>query len=180
MAITLGRTQSCADFASGGIVRLALANRLEIASVTVVSETITAFTMASTKYFHNFVFQRETLVWNETVTLENNSILVEGTISGVWTGWSNTDRTRLKEIAQASRCGMVAVFELEEGDIIVAGINVEKPTATEKYFLELNTATFNSGTLFSDAAQRTIELGYRSSAQACKFDAAWSTVPFPP
>lgn len=178
MALTLGRTQSCADFASGGVVRLALANRQDVATITVTSGEVTAITMAATKVFYNFQFLKETLVFNETVTLENNSVLVEGTISGTWTGWSTADRARLAEIAQASRCGLVAIFELEEGDVLLAGINIDKPTAIEKYFLELNTATFNSGTLFSDAAQRTIELGYRSSSQAAKFTPNWAGVPF--
>lgn len=176
MALTLGRTQSCSDFASGGVVRLALANRLDVASVTVVSGEVTAITMVSTKLFYNFQFLKETLNFTENVTIENNSTLVEGSITGVWTGWSTPDRLRLAEIAQASRCGMVAVFELEEGDTLIAGINIEKPTATEKYFVELTSAEFNSGTLFSDAAQRTLTLGYRSSSQAARFTLGWAGV----
>jgi len=178
MALTLGRPQVCTDSAAGGVVRLALANRLDIASITVTSGEVTAISMVATKVFYSFVFLKETLVFNETVTVENNSTLVEGTLTGVWTGWSTADRQRIKELADASRCGLVGIFELEEGDVLLAGINIDKPTATEKYYLELNTATFNSGTTFSDAAQRTVELGYRSSAQAAKFTPNWAGVPF--
>lgn len=177
MALTAGRSQVCTDAASGGVVRMALANRSDIASVTVVSGEITAITMDATKVFYLFTFLRETLSFTEAASLENNSALYEGTIAGTWTGWSTTDRTRLIELANASRCGMVAAIELEEGDTVICGINIDKPTEESKYTVVLNSAEFTSGVAFSDAAQRTIELGYRSSAPAARLTTGWTGVP---
>ena len=179
MSLVAGRAQVCTDAASGGVVRIAFANRPDVTDITVtaVTDVITAITMASTKIFYAYAHLKETLRWTEKGTLTNNTELYEGEIRGFWTGFSPADRTAIRNMFKASRCGMVAIFELESGGTVLAGINVDKKTATEKYFVELAEETIDSGAAISDPNQREVIFRYRSSAPAAPFSPGWAGVP---
>lgn len=164
----------------GGVVRMALADRADIASVTVnADKEITAITMVATKLFYQFSFQAETLKVTEDGSLENLSSLFVQKIQGTWQGWSLADRKSLVSLYNSSACGMVCIAELENGSLIIFGINPDYPTVEDKYVVRMETSKFDSGAAFNDPIKNDLVLAARSSSPITKFTTAngWDDVP---
>jgi len=176
MALTAGRSATC-TIQPGGVVRMALTDRANVASVTVTSGAVTAITMEAATLFYEFSFQAETLRFTENGSLENLSALFEQRIAGTWQGWSSTDRQRLMDLYNSSACGMVCICELENGQLVIFGINVDKPTVEDKYVVRMESSAFDSGAAFNDAIKNDLVLLARSSSAAAKFMTDWSDVP---
>lgn len=156
---------------------MALANRADVDSVTVTAGAVTAITMVATKVFYEFSFQAETLRFTENGSLENLSPLFEQRIAGTWNGWSTADRTALMQLYASSACGMVCIAELENGQVIIFGINVDKPTVEDKYVVRMESSAFDSGAAFNDPIKNDLVLLARSSSAAAKFMTDWDDVP---
>lgn len=177
MALTAGRTAVC-TIQQGGVVRMALADRANVDSITVGTDgDVTAITMASTTFFWPFSFQAETLKFTEDGSFPNLTALFEQKIAGTWQGWSLDDRKALIELYASSACGMVCIAELENGETIIFGINPEKPTVEDKYVVRMETSKFDSGALFNDPIKNDLVLAARSSSPATKFTPGWAGVP---
>lgn len=162
---------------TGGVVRMALADRASVASVTASNGSITAIVMETSKIFYEFSFQAETLRFTENGSLENLSPLFEQRIAGTWQGWSVTDRNALMQLYTSSACGMVCIAELENTELVIFGINVDKPTVTDKYVVRMESSAFDSGAAFNDPIKNDLVLLARSSSAAGKFMTDWSDVP---
>lgn len=158
---------------------MALADRADVASVTVgaTDNDITAITMESAKVFYTFSFQAETLRFTEEGALENLTSLFTQKIAGTWQGWSIADRKALLQLYNSSACGMVCIAELENGQVIIFGINPEKPTVEDKYIIRMESSNFDSGAAFSDQIKNDLVLAARSSSPATKFTPGWAGVP---
>lgn len=177
MALTTGRTQAC-TIQPGGVVRMALADRADVASITVgTANEVTAITMVATKVFYQFSFQSETLKFTEDGSLPNGSPVFEQKISGTWQGWSQADRNALMDLYGSSACGMVCIAELENGELVIFGINVDKPTVDDKYVIRMESSAFDSGAKFDDQVKNDLVLAARSSSAASKFMTDWTDVP---
>lgn len=183
MALTLGRSNSNCGPNSAGVTRIALADRLNIASVTVSAtpgatlNAITAIVMETDEVFLEYAFEPETLDFDEAGTFENNTALFDQVFSGSWNGWSQTDRNSLMELYASSPCGMVAIAELEDGTTILVGINPDKPTVENKYTLKMRTSKHNTGRLLQDPHKNDLVLGARSNVAATEFTPGWAGVP---
>lgn len=178
MPLTTGRTSNCATKSNGGVTRIAFANRQEVTAVTVGTDKgITAITMASTKVFYPVSFYQETLKYTEEGAFANNSTVFSQRFEGNWMGWSQTDRKMLMDLYEQSPCGMVAIAEMENGETILVGINPDRPTVTDKYYLMMEGNNFDSGAKLEDAMQNILKLIARSSVAATKFTPGWAGVP---
>lgn len=179
MGLTAGRTQSCLTPQSGGVVRFAVGNRLDVDAVTIGSanKDFTAITMDTDKVFYVFDCKEETVEFTEDGELTNDSGVFTSRITGTWTGWSQSDRSRLVELYSTSRCGLVVIAELENGSVILIGINPEKPTVTNKYVVKMEKSTYKSGKALTDANSNEISLICRSTSPASVFTPGWSGVP---
>lgn len=182
MALTTGRTNVCGPN-SGGVVRLAAADRQNVASVTVSStpgatfKAITAIVMETDELFFQYDFQPETLDFDEAGTYENNTSLFDQVFSGSWTGWSQTDRNALLELYDSSACGLVVIAELENTKTILVGINPDKPTVENKYFVQMRTSKHNTGKTLQDPNKNDLVMGARSNRNATEFTPGWAGVP---
>lgn len=178
MPLTAGRSATC-TIQPGGVVRMALASREDVASITVggTDNDVTAIAMDSGKLFYTFSFQAETLRFTEEGTLENLTSLFVQKIAGTWQGWSQADRKALLQLYNASACGMVCIAELENLQTVIFGINPEKPTVEDKYIVRMESSNFNSGATFSDQMKNDLVLTARSSSPATKFTPGWAGVP---
>lgn len=179
MALTAGRTQSCTTPQSAGVVRFAVGNRQEVDSVTVgtPNKDFTAITMATDKIFYEFDCKEETVEFTEDGELTNDSGVFTGRITGTWTGWSQSDRSRLIELYATSRCGLVVIAELENGVTIMMGINAEKPTVKNKYTVKMEKSAYKSGKALSDANGNEISMICRSTSPVSAFTPGWAGVP---
>ena len=109
MALTAGRSAVCV-LQQGGVVRMALADRADVASITVdTDKSVTAITMESGKLFYAFSFQAETLKFTEDGSFPNLTALFEQKIQGTWNGCSQEDRTALVSLYNSSASGMVCI-----------------------------------------------------------------------
>lgn len=156
---------------------MALTDRANVASVTVTAGAVTAITMEAATLFYEFSFTAETLRFTENGSLENLSALFEQRIAGDWQGWSSADRTRLMDLYNSSACGMVCIAELENGQLVILGINVDKPTVVDKYVVRMESSAFDSGATFNDPIKNSLVLLARSSSAAAKFMTDWDDVP---
>lgn len=177
MALTAGRAAVCA-LQQGGVVRMALADRADVASITVdTDKSVTAITMETGKFFWEFSFQAETLKFTEDGSFPNLTALFEQKIQGTWNGWSQEDRTALVSLYNSSACGMVCIAELENGETIIFGINPDKPTVEDKYVVRMETSKFDSGAAFTDPIKNDLVLAARTSSPATSFVDGWAGVP---
>ncbi|MGL4640993.1 MAG: hypothetical protein ACRCVX_14860 [Shewanella sp.] len=178
MPLTTGRAHNCAEKTSAGVTRIAFANRQEVTTTTVgVDKAFSAITMASGKVFYPISFFQETLKFNESIAFANNSRLVTSRFEGSWMGWTQADRKMLVDLYDQSPCGLVAIAELENGQVILVGINPEKPTVPDKYYLAMEGSEFESGAKLDDVMQNILKLVARSSEPATKFTPGWAGVP---
>jgi hypothetical protein len=177
MALTAGRTAVCTK-QPAGVVRMAAADRADVASVTVGTDNeITAITMVSTKVFWVFDFTAETLFVTEDGSLQNLSSVFDQKIAGSWQGWSLADRNALNELYSSSACGLVVIAELENGETVIFGINPDYPDVTNKYVVRMESSKYNSGAALSDAHKNDLVLAARSSSPMTKFEPGWAGVP---
>ena len=72
---------------------------------------------------------------------------------------------------------MVCIAELENTELVIFGINVDKPTVTDKYVVRMESSAFDSGAAFNDPIKNDLVLLARSSSAAGKFMTDWSDVP---
>ena len=180
MALTAGRSNDCAVAGTGGVRRVALADRADIASVTVdpVSKAITAITMVATKRFWQFDYTEEGVKFTENGSRANNSQLVEQMLDARYLGHTQTDRNHLEALNDSSNCGMVCIHEEETGEVFLWGLNPKSPTVTNKYTVKFEKSERTTNEKFDEANQGTVTLKSRTTAYATKFTPGWSGVPF--
>lgn len=177
MALTAGRSAVCTK-QPAGVVRLALTDRANVASVTVGTDNeITAITMVASKIFYLFSFQSETLTFTEDGQISNLSPVFDQKFLGTWQGWSLADRNALMELYDSSACGLVGIAELENGETVIVGINPNFPTVDDKYVLRMESSKYNSGAKLDDAHKNDLVLAARSSVAVTSFDPGWAGVP---
>ena len=86
----------------GGIKTVYIANTADVDSVTVTSDVVTAFTMASNKKFYKYAFAPGTssLTSNWQVNAENGTKFVESDLLMVFNRMDSTKRLELMALAQ--------------------------------------------------------------------------------
>lgn len=124
-----GLARDCAA-SIGGIVKVYLANKADVASVTVTSGQITAITMNASAKFKTYQFRPGTgsLSSNYTVNNDNDTKFVESDLVMVFNRMDTTKRVEITAIAQAETCAIVedsngTIFFLgyDEGMVLGAG-----------------------------------------------------------
>lgn len=176
MALTAGHSVTCGNN-SGGVRRVAIANRQDVASVTVSSGTITAITMVATKLFYLFENESETVEFIEEGTYTNKSKVFEQMLDASWINWTTADRTSLLQLYEASACGLVVIHEEEDGECWLWGINPSAPTVEDKYYVKMEKSSRKTGKKFDDPSQTDYQLKARTTEPAAKFTPGWAGVP---
>lgn len=177
MPLATGHTVSCTPN-SGGVRRVAIALRGDVASVTTdVNGQVTAITMVSSAVFKPYENEAETVEFIENGSFENKSTLFEQSLAADWMGWGNADRLALLQLYQNSPCGLVIIHEEESGTAFIWGINPTAPTVDEKYYAKMQSSNRTTGKAFTDAAKTTYTLMARTTVPAAVFTPGWAGVP---
>ena len=165
MSITSGRNRAnCSVVQTGGVAAIYLAPQADIDSVTLTGNLVSGITMVATKVFYKFQFKRDTAFFNEEMTNENGSAQFAQSIQMIWSGRSQEDIDHLAELLACSNCGLAAVIEFNNGTKFLVG-------QKDNEYLEVPSATMESGTLKSDAVQSTVNLAGTSSGGSPTFTA---------
>ena len=104
-----GLAKDCAA-SMGGIVRVLLANKDDVTAVTVSTDIISAITLASSKYFHEYAFRPNTsqMTSNWQVNAENGVAYVQTDLVMVFNRMETTKRV---EIAAMALADLVAIVQ---------------------------------------------------------------------
>jgi hypothetical protein len=156
MAITSGLTTSCAKSCAGGVKRIWIANFDDVASVTIdpLDGSITAITMVATKKFYEVQLKRNSKAFTEQFNVSEDGCNNSLTQTLVGNGQCRDQDTRnfLIEVSKQSCCGIIAVHEENNGEVVVWGflddLNVRLGGGTQ----------ITTGTNLTDASQITLEL----------------------
>ena len=143
--MTNGLEKDCLAIKSGGSSSLHLADKADVASLTIDgSGVVTGLTMVTAKIFYKFVFAANSAQFLEDTNNEGG-LQVTQTFNQIWESFNNTQRLALTELASCN-CGMVAIHRENTGLSWLWGFD-----ETEEVYLL--TALRDSGTAKSDTNQ---------------------------
>jgi hypothetical protein len=158
MAITAALTEACAEV-SGGIKRVYLTDKANVASFTLTGDSYSAITMVGSAVFYEFQFKEFMAERRETASMsDSGTIVVTRELEMFFKGLSATNRTRLQELNASSTCGMIAICEDQNGTLWVDGYNERFKLA-----MKVQTITSVSGKTFEDASGSTVILANKNN-----------------
>lgn len=103
-----GLARDCAQV-MGGIKTVYLANKADVASITVTSNQITGITMETSKYFHKYDFLKgaASLSSNWQISPENGTRYVQTDLVLVFAKMETTKRVEVSALAAGELCAIV-------------------------------------------------------------------------
>lgn len=165
MSLTAGLSLPC-EIRSGGLLKVWLANAVDVDSFTKVAELYTAVTMVGGKVFYEFEFEQDTAESRENVIRENGSGKATHEVEWFTPKLTQTNRDRLQEILEGSSCGIIAIVEDANNNKWVVGYS-------EKYLkkraLKLQSDASLSGKGFTDLTGSTVILMSEDTEKARTF-----------
>lgn len=176
--LTAGITVDCnTSCCSGGVNRIFIAKLDDIDTVTrAADDAISAITMQVGAVFYEIVPLEFTSNFNQSITVENNSVSNDITLDMTFPCVDDDLRERLQEILNCC-CGMALIVELTNGYTI--GIIAQTDGNLDLKFgkVKARSMEFTSGAALSDPNQVVVTLGAFSNRIGVEFEPGASGVP---
>lgn len=176
--LTQGLTGGCSESCAGGVDRIAIANKADIASITVdANGNVTAVVMQSGKLFFEFVAESDTAIFTEEVkTVKGCAVSSTPKLVFDSNCFSGDTKKTIKEIADASCCGLVFIHKEATGLSYIWGLDTtDIANSRIKGYLETSSRT--TGGTFEDINKAALTFTAKQRLQAAIFTGGFAAIP---